>query len=59
MILAGVLASVGYLLPSGLLGMARNWANILGRESADRIDALEKRVSALEKPVDAETEAGV
>lgn len=30
------------------MGVVKNWANILGKESADKIAALETRVAALE-----------
>lgn len=52
MMFAAAFAIGGYILPAGALSVLRNWANVLGKESADRITVLEKRVAALElKPV--------
>lgn len=48
-ILSAGFAVAGYLIPSGVLEVVRNWANILGKESAARITAIEIRVSALEE----------
>lgn len=43
-----VIAAAGWILPSGVLTVVRNWANVLGKQSADRLTALEARVAALE-----------
>ena len=42
------IAVAGYILPTGCLSVVRNWANILGKQSAERLTALEARVAALE-----------
>lgn len=47
-ILSAGFALAGYLIPAGTLAIVKNWANILGKESAERIAALEVRIAALE-----------
>lgn len=48
MLIAGVMGLAGYVLPAGVVGLVRNWANVLGKQSADRIDKIESRLDALE-----------
>jgi len=51
-LIAAGFAVAGHMLPSGVLGIVQNWANILGKESADRIAKLEARVSRIETGLD-------
>ena len=46
--MSGLIAIAGYAVPAGALAVVKNWANILGKDSADKIAALEIRVTALE-----------
>lgn len=48
MMFAAAFAIGGYVLPSGTLSVVKNWANVLGKESANRITSLETRVTAIE-----------